>query len=87
MQRSEVLAQLRSYVAQQLLDGRDIGLDETTPLLEWGVINSLEIIRLLAFIQQQFNIAIPPDQIVADHFTDLGTISDLVLATATQQRD
>lgn len=59
MQQDEVITQLHTYFAQDVLDGRDIGLDRTTPLLEWGVINSLEIVRLLAFIQAKFAMEIP----------------------------
>jgi len=79
MQRSEILRQLKGYISNHVLDGRDIGLDETTPLLEWGVINSLEIVRLLSFIQKQFNVEVPGDRIVADHFVNLNSITNLVL--------
>ena len=37
MQQSEVLESLKGNVANEILDGKDIGLDGTTPLLEWGV--------------------------------------------------
>jgi acyl carrier protein len=85
MQRTEVLQPVKDYIAQQALDGRDVGLDETTPLLEWGVINSLEIVRLLSFIQKQFNIAVPNEKIIADHFTNLTSITDLVLELVERQ--
>lgn len=80
MERSEVLGQLHRYIVEQVLDGRDTGLDETSPLLEWGVINSIEIVRLLTFIRKQFAIDIPPSQMIADNFVDLGTITDIVLS-------
>lgn len=80
MERPEVLAQLHKYIAEQVLDGKDIDLDETTPLLEWGVINSIEIVRLLAFIRKQFAVEIPPTQMMADNFVDLGVITDIVLS-------
>ena len=82
MQRSEVLQQVRGYISKQVLDGRDIGLNETTPLLEWGLINSLEIVRLLSFVQQQFNIEVPGEMIIADHFINLASVTDLVLELA-----
>lgn len=79
MQRAEILAELRRYIAQDVLDGRDMGLNESTPLMEWGVLNSLEIVRLLSHIQTTFNVDIPPDQVVAEQFADLNAITDLVL--------
>jgi len=79
MQRLAVVERLKRYIAQDVLGGKDIGLDETTQLLEWGVINSLEIVRLLSFIRKQFGVDIPTSEIVADSFTSISSIAELVL--------
>jgi acyl carrier protein len=79
MQQTTVSEQLKKYIAQDVLGGKDIGLDETTPLLEWGIINSLEMVRLLNFIRKQFDIDIPTDKLVADHFTNITSIAELIL--------
>ena len=80
MERSEVLEQLQKYVVEQVLDGKNIDLDETSPLLEWGVMNSIEIVRLLIFIRKQFAIEIPPQQMIADNFVNLGAIANMMLS-------
>ncbi len=85
MQHSAVMAQLKTYIVEKVLDDRNIGLDETTPLLEWGVINSIEIVRLISFIQKQFNVSISPAEMVAEHFTDLRAITNLIIKTAEGQ--
>lgn len=82
MQRSEVLKQVKQYIVTEVLDGKDIGLEETTPLLEWGIINSLEIVRLLSFVQERFAIEIPVEKMTADYFTSLNAITDLILESA-----
>lgn len=79
MQRLDVMEQLQKYFAEQVLDGKNIGLDETTPLLEWGVINSIEIVRLMSFIQKRFDVEIPASQMTADNFVDICAITDMVL--------
>lgn len=81
MQRTEIIERLREYLAKDVLGGKDIGLDETTPLLEWGIINSLEIVRLLAFIHRQFGIDLPPAELNADNFTNLPSIADMVVGS------
>jgi acyl carrier protein len=83
MQRSDVVEQLKHYIAETVLDGKDVGLNESTPLLEWGVINSFEIMRLLYFIQQQFHVEIPSEKVIADHFVNLAVLSDLVMEQAS----
>lgn len=79
MQRNEVITQLRTYFAQDVLNGRDIGLDEATPLLEWGIINSLEIMRLLTFIQKSFAVEIPFYKLTGEYFTNLTSIANLII--------
>ena len=82
MLRSKIITDLKDYVANTILDGKDIGLDEKTPLLEWGVINSLEIVRLQSYIQTQFQVKIPGNMIAADNFETLAAIADMILNIA-----
>ena len=79
MQRTAVIEQLRMHIAQNVLEDKDVGLDETTPLLEWGIINSLEVVRLIDFMSRQFKVDITPDKLSANHFTNISTIADLVM--------
>jgi acyl carrier protein len=85
MQYADVLEKLKEYIAKEILDGRDIGLDASTPLLEWGVINSLEMRSLLLFIEKQFQVIVPPQRVVAETFQNLHTIATLVVESASNQ--
>jgi len=85
MQPAEVLEHLKNYIASEVLDGRDVGLKDSTPLLEWGILNSLELLRIIAFVQTQFNVQVPSTKIVAEHFKDLNSIKNLVLDLAKEQ--
>ena len=79
MERTVIVEQLKRYFAQDVLGGKDIGLDETTPLHEWGIINSIEMVRLLQFVRKQFTVDIPADKLVADSFADMASLSSLIL--------
>lgn len=85
MQRSEIAQRLKQHLAEHVLEGKDVGLDEHTPLLEWGIINSIEIVRLLGFIQEQLKIAVPPEKLTADYFVDLVAITDLVVESIERE--
>jgi acyl carrier protein len=82
MEQSEVLEELIGYISREVLDGKDIGLDDSTPLLEWGVINSMEIARIVSFIQARFHVEIPDDKILPEYFLNLSAISKLVVGLA-----
>jgi acyl carrier protein len=77
--QSEILDNLHSYISKEILDGKDIGLEAATPLLEWGIINSIEIARLVSYISNQFKVEIPSDKITIEYFKDLNAITNLIL--------
>lgn len=79
MQRTAVIGQLQKYIDQVILQGKDIGLDETTPLLEWGIVASLQMIKLLNFISYEFDVDVAPDQLTAENFINISSIANLVM--------
>ena len=82
MKQAEVLESLKGYISHEILDGKDIGLDGATPLLEWGIINSMEMARLVSFIEDRFGVEVPSDKITIEYFKDLTAITNLVLELA-----
>jgi acyl carrier protein len=77
--RQAVAGRLVEFVEQHLLDGK--GVEEfttTTPLLEWGLLNSIETARLVAFIRDDFGVRVPPTDMVSRNFKDVESITDLV---------
>ena len=79
MNKESVIGVLQDYISTEILDGKDMGLDASTPLLEWGIINSIEIARLVAYIQSQFGVEIPSEKITIEYFKNLDSIADLVI--------
>lgn len=73
---------LREYVARVLLHGEDNGLAADTPLLEWGVIDSLSLAELLTFIEQRFSIQVAEEEVTPEHFQSLGALSELLARLA-----
>ena len=71
MTHEEMLSELKKYVGRELLDGRDAGLDEHTPLLEWGVLDSLSVAELVTFTSERFEIDVPQGEVTPDNLKDL----------------
>jgi acyl carrier protein len=78
MSQSDVIHHLKEWVSKELLEGQDIGLEETTPLLEWGVINSIEIARLVSYIEDEWSISVPEEMVVLGNFENLQAIASLI---------
>jgi len=85
MNRSDVLAEIEEFVRTQLLHGdRSAELTPATPLLEWGVLNSMNIARLLTFIRENLGVHVPPQHIVGRNFRDLDSVTDLTVSLAAE---
>ena len=71
MTREEMLGELKQFVVRELLDGRDTGLDEHTPLLAWGVLDSLSVNVLVSFTSERFGIDVPQSEVTPENLKDL----------------
>jgi acyl carrier protein len=73
-----LITELRRFVADEFLGGKDEGLDAATPLIDWGVIDSIAIVALRAFVLKRFGVDIPNAELKPSNLTSLGTIAALV---------
>ncbi len=71
MTREQMLGELKGFVVNEFLDGRDSGLDEHTPLLEWGVIDSISASQLVAFSKERFGVDVPQEELTPQNLQDL----------------
>lgn len=78
MTRAEKLAELRTFIANQILDGKDTDLEESTPLLEWGIINSISAAQLSTFVKERYGVQIPQTEMVAGNLESLGSFLNLL---------
>jgi acyl carrier protein len=86
-QYTQVLDVLTEYVSVQLLGAENAtGLTKNTPLLELGVLNSIETARLVAYIRDTFGVRLAPAAMTATNFRDLETIAGLVAGVPAAAR-
>lgn len=79
MPTEAIKERLRAFIAQQLLKGDDAGLDEQTPLLELGIVDSMGIMELTTYVEKEFGVAIPNAELSATNFGSIDALSRLVL--------
>ncbi len=75
---------LRTFIEQQHLDGRAV-LTDDTPLLEWGVLDSLALADLTAFIEERFALSVPIEAITPSNFRTLWAIAAMLAELNTDQ--
>jgi acyl carrier protein len=83
--RTALTEALRSYIAEKILEGDADSLDEKTPLLELGILDSFAIIELLSFIESDFGVQIGLEAVTPEKFSDISVIVDLIQETQGAQ--
>ena len=82
MTRDEMLGELKQFVVRELLDGRDTGLDEHTPLLAWGVLDSLSVNVLVSYTSERFGIDVPQGEVTPENLKDLDAYVAMLMRLA-----
>lgn len=75
--RGQMETQLIRFILDEL--ARDSGVEKLLPedeLLESSLVDSLGIMRLIAFIEQQFGYCVPSTDIVIENFLSVNAIVD-----------
>jgi acyl carrier protein len=79
MNRETIAKTLKDYIVRERLSGDDSEFDESTPLLTWGILDSLSIVEFVSFTESLFSISVPKEQITARNFETLAAIISFVL--------
>ena len=70
-------APLRDYIRRQFLFDESASLDGDDPLFP-DVIDSLGVMEVVDFVEQQYGVSIGEDDLLADNFKSLNAIGALV---------
>ncbi|MGH3373250.1 MAG: acyl carrier protein [Actinoallomurus sp.] len=83
MTRDEMSAQLLDFIREKLLDNDpNSDLNESTPLLEWGILNSMNTIILLNFIRDELEGSVSAASVNGQNFKDVNSITSMIIATS-----
>jgi len=75
---SEISDRIRDFISSELMFEDSSGnLSDDTPLLA-GVIDSLGLMQLISFIEEEFEVAIDDAEVTATNFRTVGDIQRLI---------
>lgn len=69
------------YIKNEYIDedeADEIALDENTPLITSGIVDSFSMVSLKRFLEKKYGISIPDDQATPDAFNTVASIIRLV---------
>ena len=78
MEAQGVRETLKKYIEETIISDSEVNLEFDTPLLDWGILNSLSTTKLVGFVRDHFGVEVPPGEMVGENFRDLTAISGLI---------
>jgi acyl carrier protein len=66
---------IRNFIVENFLFGDDKGLENNTSFLEEGIIDSVGILELVEFIDNEFHITIADDELLPENLDSINNIS------------
>ena len=76
----ELRRTIRNYVVHEYLEtGDDRTIDEHTPLITGGIVDSFSMVSLKRFLELKYDIGIPDAEATPAAFDTVAGIADLVL--------
>jgi acyl carrier protein len=69
---------LEKFITEELLLGQRTKIDPQESLTTSGVIDSLSLLRLIAFIEETFNVQVEDTELSPDNFETLDLMVDLI---------
>ncbi|WP_136443377.1 acyl carrier protein [Pacificoceanicola onchidii] len=76
---------LRTFIAEEF--AMDIPADQLTDdldLIDTGIVDSLGVLKLIAFLEGEFEMTITPDELDADLYRTIGQIETMIDAKQVQ---
>ena len=70
--------ELIEYIKKEFVEDPDEEIEEDTPLISSGLIDSLSIVSLVAFIDKKFGVKIPDEKGVVENFETVNKIIEII---------
>jgi len=69
---------LTKYIETELAKGRKTNIKPSDDLLSEGIIDSLGILQLVGFIEEEFNIVIADEDVVLENFQSISALDEFL---------
>lgn len=80
MTEAHVTERLLTFVNEELLSGDERVVGPDDELVLDGTLDSLAVARLVAFVEADMRIRVPPTDVTIDHFRTMGSLGAYLVA-------
>jgi acyl carrier protein len=84
MNEHDIKATAKAFILSEFLPGEDpVALTDTTGLVTTGILDSIAVLKVVAFLENQFGIMIGPQEAVVENLNTLPDIARMVMSKKT----
>ena len=81
MNEEEIKTAAKTFILNEFLRGEDpAALTDTTPLMTTGIIDSIAVLKVVGFLEDNFNITVEPHEAVVEHLNTISDITRLIMS-------
>ena len=83
MTGNHVSMQIRKFILDKFPLARKQQIKDSDPLLESGVLDSLGVLDLVSFVEQEFSVHVADDELVPENFQTIDRIAAFVASKSS----
>jgi len=72
------LSAIKTFIRTELIYDDEKDFDENTNLIERGIVDSMSLVRLISFIEENYEMQVQDEDIVPENFSSLNKISSFI---------
>jgi len=72
------LSSIKNFIRNELIYDDEKDFDDNTNLIERGIVDSMSLVRLISFIEENCDIQVQDEDIVPENFSSLNKISSFI---------
>ncbi|WP_394748816.1 acyl carrier protein [Spongiimicrobium salis] len=69
---------IKDYIINEVATERLTHIDVKEELLGSGIVNSMGMMRIVLFIEKQFQVKVPPEDMTLDNFRNIQKITEYI---------
>jgi acyl carrier protein len=77
----DIKTTIKTFILNEYLPGEDpAALTDSTPLMTTGILDSIAVLKVVTFLENEFGIRIEPHEAVVDNLNTLSDMARLVMS-------
>ena len=81
MNPKDIKSTVKKFILREYLPGEDpAALTDTTPLMTTGILDSIAVLKVVTFLENQFGLVVQPHEAVVENLNTLSDIERFVVS-------